>query len=333
MRNLLSCALGPALCALGLALCTAGLAAQDSLPAGAARVLVTVTELKRGAPPVSPAEFTVEQGSAAWKVLGWQRAPAAVQLWIAVDEDTNSVLNGRLADLQKFILHLPSAFQVGVAYLSLSGVEIAAPLNNNHKAVAAAVRPVKATPGISPDPYASLEALFDRWPAAPETRREVLVLSDGSVHAGGDNNIHNPSVQNLIARAQREGIIVFSLSVADSGNAMGVGDGSEVQPSLRAQGGGNTMNSPAATPEMEETQGENNLREVADRTGGWWNVVTYPMAILPGELAAVLDCLQHQFYLVFAVPAGTPAGLAQIKVKSKAKGAKVSVASGVSVGS
>lgn len=322
------------LCVLSCAVFAAGLTAQAVLPAGDARVLVTVTELKPGSPPVAPATFRVRDRGTAWKVLGWQAVPRSVQLWIALDDDSSAALNRRLDDVRKFILHLPSAFQVGVVYFSLSGAQIAAPLSNKHRAAAAAVRPVKAMQGISPDPYAALQSLLEQWPAVPGVRRAVLIFSDGVLHSGGDNNPSNHSFQAAEARAQQADVTVFGLSVPDAGNAMGIGVGGEVQPSLRAQGGGNsTMNSPAATPAMAAAQGEGNLRTLAEATGGWWNEVTLPMTVLPGELAAVLSCMQHQFYLVFAVPPGTPAAWVPLKIDSHAKGAKVSVPPGVYLGS
>lgn len=303
--------------------------AQTALPPGAVQVLVTVTEHKPGAPPIQPSDFSVHQGHATIPILGWERVPQAVQLWIATDDGCTSELNRHVNDLRDFILRLPPHTQAGLAYMSLSGVQVAAPLSADHRAVAAALRPPKGV-AVSPDPYASLQSLLDRWPNVSGVRRELLVLSPGGVYSGGANDTSNPAVQKLIARVQRESIVVFGLSIPGTGT-LGIGQGGENQPALRVQGGGNTMNSPAANGPMELLAGQDNLRTLAEQSGGWWNFLDYVMTPLSKWLAQIHDCIQHQLWIVYVPPSGTPSGLAKIKVQCKTKGTAISAPEAVVV--
>ncbi|MGH9481190.1 MAG: hypothetical protein ACRD1L_03775 [Terriglobales bacterium] len=304
---------------------------QTPLPPRAVQVLVTVTKIRPGAPPIQPSDLSVRQGKTTIPVLGWERVRPQVQLWIAIDDDSEAGLADHIGEVREFILHLPVHTQAGLAYLGASGVQIAAPLNADHRAVAARLRPPKSASGASPDPYASLQALFNQWPNTPGVRRELLVFTPGSVFSGGPNDTHNPAVQTLIVRAQRENIVIFGLSVGTAGDPLGLGQGGENQPSLGAQGGGNTMNSPAATPVMEALAGQSNLREVSEQSGGWWDYLLHTMMDLRQKLAQVESCIQHQFWVVYVPPADAPAGLAKIKVECKTKGTGISAPGAVTI--
>ncbi|MGH9520595.1 MAG: hypothetical protein ACRD2D_13140, partial [Terriglobales bacterium] len=88
--------------------------------------------------------------------------------------------------------------------------QIAQTFTFDHARVAAELR--APTGGASPSPYGSLQALLAKWPRHPDRRREVIMISDGEEHLGG-NNSTNITFEHAMAAAVAGGVVVYSIYV------------------------------------------------------------------------------------------------------------------------
>jgi hypothetical protein len=161
---------------------------------------------------------------------------------------------------------------------------------SDHAVAAKSVRLPLGSIGASASPYFSLDEAIKRWPGNAE-RREVLLLSDGIDQFGGSDPA-NPYVQTTIERAQRAGIVVFSIYVSGVGHR------------------GHSF--------WSVTWGQNFLSELAERTGGeaWWQGFYTPVSLAP-----YLDELSHrlgqQYILSFFPKAEKKAGLERIRIRTE----------------
>jgi hypothetical protein len=195
---------------------SAGAALAASVPV---HTVVTAEAQRDDDVPLVPREdVTVYQGHERDEVTNWtplRGEHAALQFFVLIDDAAQTNIGTQLEDLRQFIGAQPPTALIGVAYMRDGTVDIAQYLTNDHALAAKAVRlPMGYLSAIS-SPYLSLVDLIKHWPGT-ESRREVLMISDGIDRFGGTNPV-NPYVDSAIEQAQRTGIIFYGIYISGVG--------------------------------------------------------------------------------------------------------------------
>lgn len=173
-----------------------------------------VTVVGHGNEPVTnvqPAQLEVRQQGHNAAITGWQHYTSKdrLDLVLALDDDSIGMAS-RLADIKSFMTALPPNVALGLVYFHTGTVQIAQTFTFDHARVAGELR--APTGGASPSPYGSLLALLAKWPRHPDRRREVIMVSDGEEHLGGNNNT-NLTFERAMTEAVAGGVVVYTIYV------------------------------------------------------------------------------------------------------------------------
>jgi hypothetical protein len=314
--------------ATGVALCTLGIQAQQKASGGGVQVhlVVTVEPLQSGDDNIAvltKEDVKVEQRRNKLPVTQWipsRGEQAGLQLFILVDDTSDTSLGLHFDDLYTFINAQPATTWIGVGYMRNTGVNIVQNFTTDHAAAAKALRLPLGTVGASDSPYLSLISLLKGWPEN-KLRREVLMVTDGIDRLRGNPNgsgvvpegrsnpgrgrtpsmsnmssmsnmpYISPDVDSASTAAQRYGVIIHSIYTPGVGH---VGRNSFVA-----------------------TNGQNGIAKLADETGGesFFLGVQSPVAFKPylDRLQRILD---NQYYLVFEAKPDKRPGLQRVKLST-----------------
>lgn len=199
---------------------------------------------------------------------------SGLQLWILIDDGTQTDVSLQFSDLRKFISAQPPTTQIGLGYIRNGFVQVARALGNDRQAAGKALRLPMGPPGISASPYTALTDLVHKWPADGEAR-EVLLVSSGIDPENGPGPV-DPYLDEAIDACQRAGVIVYSIYYAGMGHF--------------------------GHARWEVYWGQYNLSKISDETGGefYWEGFINPVSFGP-----YLDDLNHRLnsqYIVTYVP-------------------------------
>ena len=191
-----------------------GLAQESSTSTANAVHVVLTVEARHGTniPVINREDVMVYEGHARDKVTDMVPLVgdhAGLELFILIDDASNSSLDNQLQDLRQFINSQPSTTAIGVGYMRDGTVQITQNLSTDHAQAAKSLRLPLGDPGASPSPYFSVVDLIKRWPNAA-VRRELLVISDGIDRFYG-NGPNDPYVDTAIETAQKAGITMYSI--------------------------------------------------------------------------------------------------------------------------
>lgn len=289
--------------AAGIGLSAPTLLAQE--PTSSAGVLVhtvITVEARHGKdiPVIYREDVRVFQGHDRDQVTGWlplKGDHAALELFLLLDDASDTSLGSQLEDLRRFINAQPATTAISVGYMRNGTVDIVQNLTTDHASAAKALRLPLGSVGAYASPYLSVVDLIKRWPESP-VRREILMISNGIDPLGGGPS--NPYLDSAIEQAQRAGIIVYTIY------ATGVGHY------------GHSF--------WRFNWGQNNLSRLADETGGeaYFQGFGTPIAFAPylGDLTNKLD---HQYLLTFLAKAGKKAGFQRVKLQTEVPNAELVV--------
>ena len=297
----------------GVVLGTPGIRAQvkDSGNSVQVHMVVTVEPLRDGDNTVAALakeDVKVQQRKDLFKVTQWipsRGEQAGLQLFILIDDTSDTSLGSQLGDLRAFVSAQPATTWIGVGYMRNTTVNIVQNFTTDHAAAGKALRLPLGGLGASDSPYLSLISLLKGWPEN-KLRREVLMVTDGidrlrstspgaGLRGGGLSSMPyiSPDVDSASTAAQRYGVIVHSIYTRGIGHA-----------------GRNYF---------VATNGQNGLAKLADETGGESFFMGLQNAI---SFKPYLDRLQmildNQYYLVFLAKPGKKAGLQRIKISTEA---------------
>jgi len=278
------------------------IAAQDSpSPTGPAVNLVVTVEARHGSnlPDISREDVMVYEGRERDKVTGWlplQGDHAGLELFVMLDDSSNTSLGSQLEDIRQFINAQPATTKIGVAYMQNGIAQVVQNLTSDHALASKALRLPLGNPGANASPYFSLGDLIKRWPEAAE-RREVLMITDGIDRYGG-NGPDNPYVNSAIEQAQRAGVIVFGIYTPGEGHY------------------GHSF--------WRMNWGQNFLSQIADETGG---EAYYLANGAPVSFAPYLDDLTHrlgrQYLVTFLAKPEKKTGMQHIKLMTEVPNAEL----------
>lgn len=275
-------------------------AQETATPHTRMTVTVNVGRDKR-LPQINPEDVVVKQGKERLQVAEWvpaQGERAGLDLFILIDDASDTSLGSHLGDLRKFIDAQPSTTAVGVGYMRNATVQIAQNFTHDHAAAAKALRLPLGTAGAYGSPYLSVIDLTKRWPESPN-RREVLMVTDGidrarrGVRWPGLTTI--PDVDSAGEVAMRAGVMIHTIY------APGVGR--------------------LHRNYWEATNGQLGIAKLSDMTGGESYYLGLQNAV---SFAPYLDDLQktldNQYLLSFSAKPGKRAGLQYVSLNTEIAG-------------
>jgi len=279
-------------------------------PYGTPVHMVVTVEARHGSvpPEISREDVMVYQGHDREKVTDWvplQGDQSALELFILLDDSSNTSLGSQLEDLRQFIAAQPASSKVGVAYMRDGSARIEQNLTSDHAQAAKALRLPLGEAGVNASPYFALTDLIKRWPEST-TRRVVLMITDGIDHYWGSSG-QDPYVDSAVADAQRAGIILFAIYTP--------GEGHDAHSYWRTN------------------WGQNYLSQVADETGAESYSIGFsgaPVSISP-YLDDLARRLTRQYLLTFLAKPEKKAGMQSVRLKTEVPNAELVGASQVYV--
>jgi hypothetical protein len=298
---------------IGMASATLALRAQGQASATTVPVHLVVTveplrEADNTVDPLNREDVKVQQGKNNLQVTDWVPArgdQAGLQLFILIDDTSDTSIGGQFDDLRAFINAQPPTTWIGLGYMRNTAVNIVQNFTTNHADAAKALRLPLGGLGASDSPYLSLITLLKGWPEN-KMRREVLMVTDGidrlrnygpSAGRGPARGIQSwaamsPDVDSASSAAQRYGVIVHSIYCRGVGHV-----------------GRNYY---------DASNGQNGLAKLADETGGesFFLGVQNPVSFKP-YLDRLQLILNNQYFLAFLANPGKKAGLQRVKISTE----------------
>jgi hypothetical protein len=246
-------------------------------------------------PTINREDVMVYEGKDRDTVTEWipaQGEHADLELFVLLDDGSNSSLGSQLQDIRQFIDGQPASAKIGIAYMQNGVAKIAQNLTNDHAQAAKALRLPMGIGGANGSPYFSLSDLIKRWPESG-ARREVLMASDGIDRYYGTGDLSDPYVDEAIQDAQRAGILVSAIYTPGVGHF------------------GHSY--------WQTYWGQLYLAQIADRTGGesyYIGMTGAPVSFAP-YLDDLTHRLSHQYLLAFLAKLPKKAGWQQVKLRTE----------------
>lgn len=250
--------------------------AQTDATAAPVRVVVTVEGRKNTPPPsLTREDVMVHVDNQRMRVTDWTPIlgdRVGLQLWMLIDDGTDTALATQFNDLRKFVSEQPPMTQVGIGYIRNGSVQAVQPLTADHAEAAKAIRLPFAQPGISASPYLAISDLIKKWPSGGQAR-EILMITSGIDPDNGPGAI-NPYLDQAVDAAQRAGVVVHSIYYASAGHF--------------------------GHSRWEIYWGQNYLSRLAEETGGefFWLGDTSPVSFV-AYLNELNDHFRNQHLLTF----------------------------------
>jgi VWFA-related protein len=264
-------------------------------------LLVTV-EARHGSnvPDITRDDVMVYEGKDRDRVTGWlplHGDHAGLEFFILIDDSSSVSLGSQLEDIRQYINAQPPTTKIGVAYMQNGTAQVVQNLTNDHALAAKALRLPLGSPGASASPYFSLEDLIKRWPASEE-RHEVLLITDGIDRYWGSGP-DNAYVDTVIEKAQRAGVIVYSIYTPGEGHF------------------GHSY--------WRTYWGQNYLSQLSDETGGesYYLIGSAPPVTFTPYLEDMSRKLNQQYLLTFIAKPEKKAGMRRIKLQTEVPNAEL----------
>jgi hypothetical protein len=278
-----------------------------------ARMTVTLQVLgdNKRTPEVSPDDVVVRQGKERLQVTRWKparEAYAGLDLFILIDDASDTSLGTQLNELRAFINAQPPATSVGIGYMRNGTVQIAQNFTTDHDKAAKALRLPIASSGAYGSPYLSVIDLMKRWPEHPN-RREVIMVTDGIDRFRGGPRYRglsfvNPDVDSASRVAQRTGTVIDTIFTRGIGRL------------------GNNY--------WEIMNGQNGIAKLSEETGGnsFYLGTFNPVSFKP-YLDSIQKGLDNQYLLEFDAAPGQKSGLQRVKLSTEVAGVELASADNV----
>jgi len=292
-----------------IALGGAAFSLQKEPPSGTVPVSIIVSvEARHGkdVPTVYREDVRVFHDHDRLQVTGWvplQAEQAGLELFMLIDDASDTSVGGQLDDLKKFIIGQPASAAIAVGYIRNGTVFITQNFTGDHALAAKALRIPTGSGGAIASPYLAITDLIERWPASPHRRMIFMVSSGIDGLQPGPNNSY---LDQAISKAQRAGVQIYS---------------------IYAHPGGHLGHS-----YWRINWGQNNLSQLADETGGdaYFQGLEMPISFGP-YLDQFASRLQHQYRLTFLARARRERDYQHIRVETEVTNAELVTAERVYV--
>jgi hypothetical protein len=296
--------LGKALLGLAVVAFVAGsVCAQDASTPGVPTHLLVTVEARHGSsvPEITQSDVMVYEGHDRDQVTDWVPAQgdhAALELFILLDDGSNTTLGNQLESLRKFITAQPASTKIGIAYMQNGVAKVVQNPTSDHDLAAKALRLPMGIGGVNASPYFALTDLIKRWPEST-ARREVFIASDGVDRYYGRGDLQDPYLDAAIDDALRAGIVVFAVYTPGAGHF------------------GHSY--------WQNYWGQMYLSRVAEETGGESYYIGFtgsPVSFEP-YLDDMSHHLEHQYWLTFNAKPQKKNGWQRIKVTTEVSNAEL----------
>jgi hypothetical protein len=269
------------------------------------RMTVTASGLGDGrVADLTQNDVNVRQRRDTLKVTKWvpaRGAAAGLDLFILIDDASDTSLGSQLNDIRAFINAQPPSTSIGVGYMRNATAQIAQNFTTDHTLAANAIRLPLRNPGAFGSPYLSAVNLMNRWPQHAN-RRALILITDGvdrarrTMNSRGLNTI--PDATSTANVAQRTGTIIYGLYTP------GVGHWNRNF--------------------WEATNGQNAIARLAEQTGGeaFFLGLQAPVSFRP-FLDRLQNSLDNQFLLEFAASPDRRAGLRSFNISTDVAGVEL----------
>jgi hypothetical protein len=278
-------------------------------PAGVPVTMTVTASVDKGKrlPAIQQEDVVVKKGSARLEVRDWVPAQgdrAGLDLFILIDDASDTNLGTKLGELRSFINAQPATTSIGIGYARNATVQIIQNFTTEHAQAANALRLPIGSAGAYGSPYLSVVDLIKRWPQS-QNRREVILVGDGIDRARrGVNALTNPDVDTAKDVAQRAGVMIHTIY------SPGVGYWHRNF--------------------WQATNGENGLARLSEATGGesFFLGRQNPVSFAPylDELQKTLD---NQYFLTMLVKPDKKAALQYVNVSTEVAGVDLNSADAV----
>jgi len=266
---------------------------EGASPAIPVSMIVSV-EAKHGKeiPQVNREDVIVFQEHDRVQVKDWvplQESPGGSELFLVIDDSTDTSLGLQLEDLRKFITAQPASTKIAVGYIRNGTVNTVQNFTDDHALAAKALRLPLGSASGSESPYTAITDLVKHWPEGT-SGGEILLVSPGV--DGLQPGPNDSYLDEAIDAAQRTGVQISCIYAAPSGHA------------------GHSF--------WRLNWGQSNLSRLADETGGEAYILGFemPVAFAP-YLDQLAERLKHQYRLTFLAKPGKNAGYQRIRLETE----------------
>lgn len=276
-------------------------AQQSSAPTTVPVTITVSVEAKHGKdiPAIYREDVRVFHDHDRLKVTNWvplQGAQSELELFLLIDDSTDSTLGLQFDDLKKFIATQPETTSIAIGYIRNGTVNVAQNFTKDKSLLDKALRLPQGFAAGDASPYLAVHDLIDRWPAGTNNRREIFLISSGidALQPGPTDTY----LDQTIERARRADVQVYCIYASRTGHL------------------GHTM--------WQATQGQSNLSRLADETGAeaYFQALEMPISFAP-YLNEFADRLRHQYRLTFESPAGKKTGFEKIRLETEVPNAEL----------
>ena len=287
--------------------------AQDAVPAATVPVNMTVTVNVIGEgkkmPDLDRRDIMVRQHKDRLQVTDWFPATgdhAGMQLFVLIDDASDSSLGSQLDDVRAFINAQPPSASIAIGYWEAT-VRVVQDFTTDHSLAVKAVRVPLANTGAYGSPYLSLIDALKRWPESLN-RREVLMVTDGIDRARGGFRSQRlgpvPDVDTASDVAQRTGTIIYTIYSPGVGRLF--------------------------RNYWVANNAQNALARLSEETGGesFYLGLQSPVSFKP-YLEQVQKMLDNQYIVRFLAKPGHKSGLQEVKLTTEVPGVEFAAANSV----
>jgi hypothetical protein len=235
-------------------------------------------------------------------VVPLQGEQAGLELFLLLDDASNTSLGSQFGDLRQFIEKQPATTAIGIGYMHHGTVDIVQHFTADQSQAAQALRLPLFSGG--PSPYLSLSDLIKQWPGN-SARREVVLVTSGADSLGLTEPA-NPYLDKAIADAQRNGIIVYAIYMPSAGHA------------------GHSL--------WRMNWAQSHLARIAEETGGEAYMLGFgpPISFAP-YLEDIAERLAHQYRVTVLFKAAAKASFRDVRFTTEVPNAELVAASRVYV--
>jgi hypothetical protein len=251
-------------------------------------------------------DVRVLEGKNRLRVTNWipfQGSQADLELLILIDEGTGQTVANQFDDVRRFMSAQPPTTAIAVGYMEYGTVRLAQNFTKDHDAAGKALRiPLGAAAGGT-SPYLSITDVIKRWPES-KARHSIFLISDGidPMQPG----ISDSYLDQAVETAQRTGTQVYSIYASGAGHF------------------GHSL--------WRINQGQNNLSQLADKTGGesYFQGLDTPVSFGP-FLDEFAERLNHQYMLTFLIKPDKKSSSRHVRLETEVPNAELVTADRVYV--
>lgn len=198
---------------------------------------------------------------------------AEMQLLVVIDDAVAQGVANQFEDVRRFLNAQPPTTAIAIGYMEYGSVRMAQNFTTDRDAAGKALRIPQGAIAGGNSPYLAITDAIKHWPES-KCRRTILLVSDGidALQPGLLDSYRDQAIET----AERTGTQIYSIYAPAAGHF------------------GHTL--------WRINQGQNNLSEMTDKTGGefYYQGFGMPISFAP-FLNEFAERLNHQYLLTFLI--------------------------------